>query len=235
TRAQYTFAGQVVAQRETVVATGVATLVSLHTDHLGSVSAATSSSGAVVHVQTYTPWGEVRTGDIPQTTRDFTGQRRDGTGLLFYNARYYDPHLGLFLSPDTIVPGTASGAGGGAATVGPDAQARLAALTVGSHEPAWQPVVGALPAPGAACYTDGEPTPYAIVPVGVPVRLPAGRDVPRRAARSNPGHSLRPGCPPSAPSCHGLSDAPLGLVATGRATRPSARVRALSAPPWPIA
>ncbi|MCC6629802.1 MAG: hypothetical protein IT340_20675, partial [Chloroflexi bacterium] len=54
----------------------------------------------MVNVQTYTPWGGVRTGDIPQTTRDFTGQRRDGTGLLFYQARSYDPGLGLFLSPD---------------------------------------------------------------------------------------------------------------------------------------
>ncbi|MCC6627815.1 MAG: RHS repeat-associated core domain-containing protein [Chloroflexi bacterium] len=111
--------------------------------HLGSVSAATSSGGAVVNVQTYTPWGEVRTGDIPQPTRDFTGQRRDGTGLLFYQARYYDPGLGLFVSPDTIVPGTASGAGGAADTVGPDAQAGLAALTVGFHEPVFGAQLGA--------------------------------------------------------------------------------------------
>ncbi|MCC6627817.1 MAG: RHS repeat-associated core domain-containing protein, partial [Chloroflexi bacterium] len=99
-RVSYRVGGQVVAQRTSA---GVVTY--LHGDHLGSVSAATSSSGAVVNVQTYTPWGEVRTGDIPQTTRDFTGQRRDGTGLLFYQARYYDPGLGLFLSPDPAAPG----------------------------------------------------------------------------------------------------------------------------------
>ncbi|MCC6628585.1 MAG: hypothetical protein IT340_14435 [Chloroflexi bacterium] len=127
----YRVGGQVVAQRTSA---GVVTY--LHGDHLGSVSAATSSGGAVLNVQTYTPWGEVRTGDIPQTTRDFTGQRRDGTGLLLYNARSYDPGLGLFLSADTIVPGTASGAGGAADTVRPDAHAGLAALTVGVQEPA---------------------------------------------------------------------------------------------------
>jgi RHS repeat-associated protein len=49
------------------------------------------------------------------TTREYTGQQRDDTGLLFYNARYYDPVLGRFVSPDTIVPGTSAGSGGAAA------------------------------------------------------------------------------------------------------------------------
>jgi len=39
-----------------------------------------------------------------QTDRTYTGQKSDGTGLLYYNARYYDPALGTFLSPDTLVP-----------------------------------------------------------------------------------------------------------------------------------
>jgi RHS repeat-associated protein len=107
-RHQYLFAGQVVAQR-TLTSSGATTgLVYLHGDHLGSVSAATSSTGSVLSKQDYTPWGEVRSGDVPQTTLDFTGQRRDGTGLLHYQARQYDPKLGLFISADTIVPGTAS-------------------------------------------------------------------------------------------------------------------------------
>jgi RHS repeat-associated protein len=28
----------------------------------------------------------------------------DATGLYYFNARYYDPELGSFLSPDTLVP-----------------------------------------------------------------------------------------------------------------------------------
>lgn len=49
---------------------------------------------------------ELRSGDPSQSTTDrtFTGQKQDGTGLLYYNARFYDPALGTFLSPDTLVP-----------------------------------------------------------------------------------------------------------------------------------
>ena len=39
-----------------------------------------------------------------QTDRTFTGQKSDSTGLLYYNARYYDPALGTFISPDSLVP-----------------------------------------------------------------------------------------------------------------------------------
>jgi RHS repeat-associated protein len=34
----------------------------------------------------------------------FTGQRLDTTGLYYYGARYYDPGIGRFISPDSIVP-----------------------------------------------------------------------------------------------------------------------------------
>jgi RHS repeat-associated protein len=38
----------------------------------------------------------------------FTGQRLDGTGLYYYNARYYDPTIGRFISPDTVVQSPAN-------------------------------------------------------------------------------------------------------------------------------
>jgi RHS repeat-associated protein len=33
---------------------------------------------------------------------------QDATGLYYYNARYYDPQLGTFISPDTLVPDSTS-------------------------------------------------------------------------------------------------------------------------------
>ncbi|MBA3943793.1 MAG: hypothetical protein H0X37_04440 [Herpetosiphonaceae bacterium] len=130
-RLYYQFAGQVVAQR--TVTNGTGPLVYLHGDQLGSVAAATDgSNGAVLSTQDYTPWGEVRVGGVSQTKRSFTGQQQDGTGLLFYHARYYDPALARFTSADSIVPGAASASGGGAATLGGGS---TTPLTVDFHEP----------------------------------------------------------------------------------------------------
>ncbi|MCB9137760.1 MAG: RHS repeat-associated core domain-containing protein [Caldilineaceae bacterium] len=42
--------------------------------------------------------------DTVRTARRFTGQQLDGSGLYYFNARYYDPEIGHFISPDTIVP-----------------------------------------------------------------------------------------------------------------------------------
>lgn len=100
-RIQFAFAGQVIAQATTSTA-GATTTVYLHTDHLGSVAMTTSESGAVLHKVEYTPFGAVRSGNVPETTANYTGQKRDETGLLYYHARYYDPVLGRFLSPDSL-------------------------------------------------------------------------------------------------------------------------------------
>jgi len=38
------------------------------------------------------------------TDYTYTGQKQDGSGLVYMNARYYDPQIGQFISPDTEVP-----------------------------------------------------------------------------------------------------------------------------------
>jgi len=38
------------------------------------------------------------------TDYTYTGQKQDGSGLVYMNARYYDPQTGQFISPDTEVP-----------------------------------------------------------------------------------------------------------------------------------
>jgi RHS repeat-associated protein len=52
----------------------------------------------------FKPWGEQRFGASP-TQYQYTGQYREQSlGIDFFNARWYDPALGRFLSADSIVP-----------------------------------------------------------------------------------------------------------------------------------
>ncbi len=84
----------------------------IHSDHLGSTSVLTNySDGYIVGSLTrYTPFGSYRTGGPNELTdRAYTGQRENmALGLYYYNARYYVPGIGRFLSADTIVPDPAS-------------------------------------------------------------------------------------------------------------------------------
>ncbi len=98
----YAFNGQRIARRQDGV------LTYLHTDHLGSTLLATNSSGAMVGEHRYRAYGSRRSGDELATDHRFTSQKLDGTGLYYYNARYYDPEIGAFigcpLGADTLVP-----------------------------------------------------------------------------------------------------------------------------------
>jgi RHS repeat-associated protein len=73
------------------------------TDALGSVLLSFSQS-AILGEQVYGPYGNSRdqVGSI-NTPKGYTGQIHDAvTGLDYYNARYYDPVVGLFLSVDSV-------------------------------------------------------------------------------------------------------------------------------------
>lgn len=68
--------------------------------------AATDASGALLWRKQYAPFGAERSqgGDAPAPERlGYTGHvQDDSTGLTYMRARYYDPHIGRFLSPDPV-------------------------------------------------------------------------------------------------------------------------------------
>lgn len=76
----------------------------LHGDHLGSTVLETGNTGAMTADQQYYTYGRQRDSGPVVTDHKFTGQKQDATGLLYYGARYYDPGIGQFISPDTLVP-----------------------------------------------------------------------------------------------------------------------------------
>ncbi|MDQ3004857.1 MAG: hypothetical protein M3R47_05670 [Chloroflexota bacterium] len=76
-------------------------------DHLGSTSLVTDATGHNPIETRYKAWGETRysSGTAP-TKYTYTGQYSNVSdfGLMFYNARWYDPSLGRFAQADTIIP-----------------------------------------------------------------------------------------------------------------------------------
>jgi RHS repeat-associated protein len=83
------------------------TLTYLHKDHLGSSTVITSYTGYELESTQFNPYGSTRlgSGEITDTPYQFTDQELDSeNGLYNYNARLYDPFIGRFISPDTIVP-----------------------------------------------------------------------------------------------------------------------------------
>jgi RHS repeat-associated protein len=81
-----------------------ATTYWLHTDGLGSIQAVTDAAGAPVLARTYRAYGETLSqSGKNMESRGWIDQRNDTeTGLTYLHARYFDPKLGTFLSPDPI-------------------------------------------------------------------------------------------------------------------------------------
>ncbi|NOH04308.1 MAG: hypothetical protein HND47_21210 [Chloroflexi bacterium] len=104
---KYYFAGASrIAMRKYTIPSSMA-VEYLLSDHLGSTSIVTDASGNVVSQTKYKAWGEVRYSSGSEVTKyQYTGQYSHSSdfGLLFYNARFYDPALKRFVSADPIVP-----------------------------------------------------------------------------------------------------------------------------------
>jgi RHS repeat-associated protein len=74
-----------------------------HTDALGSVIALTDELGEIKTQYNYTPFGTVEVmGEESDNPFQYTGRENDGTGLMYYRARYYSPEMKRFISEDPI-------------------------------------------------------------------------------------------------------------------------------------
>jgi RHS repeat-associated protein len=82
-------------------------------NQVNSTTVVTDASGTEVSRFNYLPFGEVvqdHSSGGSAATRKYTGQERDEeTGLDYFNARYYDPAIGRFISADTVIPDVLNG------------------------------------------------------------------------------------------------------------------------------
>jgi RHS repeat-associated protein len=81
-----------------------------HYDGLGSVVNVTSSTGTTWWTYTYFPFGVVRAetknnNQALDNVLRFAGEYRESSGLYYLRARYYDPGIGRFTSPDAMRQG----------------------------------------------------------------------------------------------------------------------------------
>jgi len=81
------------------------TLEFIHDDHISSSNVVTDASGNQAGLYEYDPYGRTVTHTgTADLKHKFTGQEEDdSTGLYYYGARYYDPQIGRFVTPDWYV------------------------------------------------------------------------------------------------------------------------------------
>ena len=94
----YAFGGKVVARR-----VGLDAPQWFISDRQGGVQQIVDQGGSVLRHQMFLPFGQALVfATNASETRDYTGHHRDASGLLYMQARYYDPIIGQFTSPDSL-------------------------------------------------------------------------------------------------------------------------------------
>jgi RHS repeat-associated protein len=80
------------------------------TDQVDSVKVVTNDSGLVVTSHEYLPFGEdwITEGDTKNAPKYNSQELDKESGYYFYNARHYDPEIGRFVTPDTVIDGELS-------------------------------------------------------------------------------------------------------------------------------
>ncbi len=108
-RIQVTFnvivGGKILAQYKRVYPS-TDSVVYFYLDNLDSRRVVLDSSGAVVDRYRYSAWGVATQDAGTDDYRSFTGKDYDATGLVYFNARYYDPAVGRFVTEDPARKGT---------------------------------------------------------------------------------------------------------------------------------
>jgi RHS repeat-associated protein len=77
------------------------------TDQVDSVKVVTNDAGMVVTSHEYLPFGEdwITEGDTKNAPKYNSQELDKESGYYFYNARHYDPEIGRFVTPDTVIDG----------------------------------------------------------------------------------------------------------------------------------
>ncbi len=82
----------------------------LYGDSRGSVTFTTQrGTAATTTSRWYDPYGQTRpgaTGSTTVTSRGYTGQTGDSSGLNYHHHRYYNPTIGIFITIDPLVAST---------------------------------------------------------------------------------------------------------------------------------
>jgi RHS repeat-associated protein len=78
-------------------------------DNLGSLRTCIDCYGTKRDGFTYYSWGkvDVENGSLDSYLASFTGKNYDATGFIYFNHRYYDSTIGIFITEDPSMEGTA--------------------------------------------------------------------------------------------------------------------------------